>query len=785
VRVEDDSRALGSVARVVEDHPPLIGDAVLRGGTPGLLLVVEKLPGADTLEVTRGVEAALHRLGAGLAGITTDTTIFRPATYVNASTDHLRLALIIGAILVLGVLLAFLYDWRGVLVAVVSIGLSLLAAALLMDALGYTMNAMVVGGLVIALAVVADEAIVSVDGLLRRLRERGDGRGASAATAILEGVARARPIAVYATLIILLPLLPALFLTGVSGSLFTPLAVAYALGVAVAAALTVTLTPALAAALFPRGTRSRTSPLVPWVTRAYAAALGRVIARPGPALGVAVAAVAAGAAVIPFLGRAQLPAFSDTNVIVRFDAAAGTSQPEMARITARLGTELRAIPGVERVAGQIGRAVLGDRIVDVNSSQLFVRIGPDADYDATLSKVRTVVDGYPGLARDVQTYETQSLHRVGTQSKDPLVVKVFGPNYTLLRAQAERVGQALAGIDGVGAVHVERSVQQPHIDITVRLNDAQRYGLKPGDVRREAATLLAGLSVGSLFEQQKVFDVAVWTNPGTRRSLSDVTRLLLDTPSGGHVQLGKVADVRITPSPVIIRRESVSRRVEVGLAVSGRSAGDVAGDVRSRLARMTWPPEYHAELTGEAVEGHGSRNRMIGAGVVAAILAFLLMQAAFRSWRLAAALFLALPLALVGGVLAAFVADDTVTLGSLLAFLAVLALAVRNGMALVDHYRHLEEEEGVPFGPDLVLRGARERVVPIITTALAVALAMLPLVITGAIAGQEVANPIAVIVLGGVFTSTALSLFVIPALYLRFGSRAVDLATPDLDLQPR
>ena len=783
VRVEDHPQQLGSVASVVEGHQPLIGDAVLKDG-PGLLLVVEKFPGADTLDVTRGVEKTLKDLDRGLTGITTDTNVFRPASYITSSTHHLTTMLWISAVLGLLAVLAVLYSWRAALISAVAIAVSLAVAVLVVLAFGATINAMVVAGLVIALIVIVDEAIVGVENVTRRLREhRATGGETSTAKVILDGTLEVNRLALCTTLIVILPLLPVLFITGVTGRLFAPVALAYVLAVLASVVVALTVTPALGSILLAKGgAKTHESPVGRWLQRVYAVAIDRVLRAPGPAFAVAAVAIAVAAVLAPFIGRTQLPEFKDQSLVIRWDGPPGTSAPEMTRITARLGSELQSVPGVGDVAGQVGRAVLGDQVRDVNSGEVYVKLDPGADHRSTLAAVRNVVNGYPGLTADVQTVEQRSLRRAQTGTNDPVVVNIFGPRLDILQSKGNEVLRALVGIPGVRRLNVEPSADQPHVEITVNLANAQRYGLKPGDVRREAATLLAGLTVGSLFDQQKVFQVAVWSKPDQRHSLTDIKALLLDTPSAGRVPLGKVAEVAIKPSPAVIRREAVSRRVQIGLSLDGRDAGSVMRDVQSRLARVAFPLEYHAEVRGEASEAQQSRHLMIGAGIVAAVVIFLLLQAAFGSWLLAALVFLALPFALVGGVLAASLAGDAVSLGSLLAFLALLALAARNAVLLIDRYRQLQRE-GVPLDRALVIRGTSERLLPIVTTALAIALALVPLLVTGAVAGQEIAQPIAVIVLGGLFTTTALSLFLIPVLYLHFGSRSAVLENPDLQLQ--
>jgi Cu/Ag efflux pump CusA len=326
---------------------------------------------------------------------------------------------------------------------------------------------------------------------------------------------------------------------------------------------------------------------------------------------------------------------------------------------------------------------------------------------------------------------------------------------------------------------VEDQVEEPVVEIEVDLEKAQRYGIKPGDVRRAEAALISGLQVGDLFEEQKVFQVMVWGTPQTRDSLTSIPDLLIDTPGGGHVRLGDVAEVRVVPNLNVIEREAVSRRLDVEAKVRDGDPIAVAAEVDRRLDEIDWPLEYHAEVLGNYAERQTSRNRLLAAAVAAAIGIFLLLQACFGSWRLATLAFLALPAALAGGVLAAAAGGGVLLLGSLAGFLAVLGIAAHHGIVLIKHYQHLEQREGETFGPELVLRGAREQFAPMLTTAVTTAVAFLPLVLFGDIAGLEIAHPMAVVVLGGLVTSTLLYLFVVPALYLSLGS------SPEPDMRGR
>jgi len=343
----------------------------------------------------------------------------------------------------------------------------------------------------------------------------------------------------------------------------------------------------------------------------------------------------------------------------------------------------------------------------------------------------------------------------------------------------------LSQVDGVVDPRVETVATQPTVAIKVSLESGLRYGVKPGDVRRKVATLLSGIQVGSVFDQEKVFDVVVRAEPSARRSLSDVRRLLIDVPGGGHVRLGNVADVRIRPTPAVIQREASQRRIDVSANVSGRSVGDVRSDVRNRIRDLRFPLEYHAEAIGAASGDRATVSRFVGFGIVAAIGIFLLLQAAFRSWRLAALVFATLPVAVVGGVLVSLIDGTTFSLGALIGLLAVFAIAVRTVIVLITHYQRLEQVEGMSRGPGLVIQGSGERLSPILTAAFATALALLPFVFLGNRAGLEIVHPMAVVVLGGLVTATLLSLFVVPTLYLSLGGEPRPAAEPEDELLHR
>jgi CzcA family heavy metal efflux pump len=761
---------LGDVTTVIEDHQPLIGDAIVNG-KPGLMLVVEKLPTAHTLEVTKGLEEALDDLRPGLAGLTLDPTIFRPATFIHNAVHDLGVTLLIGFGLMILALALLFYQWRTALVAVVSIASSLVAAALVLYLRGSTMNTLVFAGLVIALGVIIDDAIIGAEHVSKRIWEhRQEHSDQSIAATVLEAMLEIRSGLVFATLIVVLPLLPVFFLTGLGSSFGRPLALSYVLALVVSMVVAATVTPALTAVVFSRAPLlRRESPVMGWLGRHYHRLLSRALRTPRPAfLALAVIALA-GLVVVPQLRQSPVPTFKETDFLVELDGPAGTSLTEMDRITASASQELKAIPGVRNVGGNVGRAVTSDRVVSPNSAVLWVSVNPRADYDKTVAAIRQVVKGYPGIDSDVMTYSENRIKEAQGGADEAVDVRLFGQDLDVLRSKADDVTHALSGIKGIVGVHAELPHLEPTLQVEVNLEAAKAAGIKPGDVRRSAATLLSGVQVGSLFQDEKVFDVVVYGTPAIRQNVSTVRDLLIDTPGGGHVRMGDVATVDVKPSPNVIERDAVSRRIDVTAGVRGRSRDAVLADVRHSLAKVEFPLEYHYELIGNYAARQGVQHRLVLLGLAAAIGIFLLLQAALGSWRMSGLLFLTLPVALVGGALGVLADGGTLELGSLVGLLTVFSIAVRNGVILIKRYQHLERQGGGVDATTLVVVGARERLAPILLTATATALVFAPFVLLGDLPGHEIVHPMGAVVLGGLAASIVLNLFLLPALYLRFG----------------
>src|SRR3954451_9346165 len=798
VPVEGSSMRLGDVATVVEDHPPLIGDAVAAGSAPDdtLQLVVEKLPGTNTLALTRRLDDALREMGPGLAGVRIDTSAFRPAGFIESALDHLRLALLIAAALGALALAAFFLQWRAVVICLVVIPLSLVTALVVLDLTGATMNALIVAGLVVAIGVLVDDAVGDVHALTRALRDERESDGErSTARIVLASATRTRSAMGYATLIVLLLMLPVFFTGGLTGAFLHPLAVSYVLAVIASGVVALSVTPALGLLLYrgapvPNGDHGAARR----VAAATTAGLGRLMQSPRPALITLVGFLAIGLATLPFLTQALRPSFKDRELLVRWAATRSTSLPEMHRLTSRAAAELRALPGVQEVGGHVGRAITSDQVAGSGSGEMWVTMKSSADYGHTLAAVRGVVGGYPGVRSSVLTYEGDRTQGVLQPAAKDLTVRMYGQDLSVLGRHAQSLRRTVARVDGVRGARVGPIPVQPTLQIEVDLDKARRAGVKPGDVRRAAAILVQGLDVGAFFEQQKVFQVVVRGVPDVRESLDSVRDLRIDAPGGSQVRLGDVATVAIKPNPVDIRHDAVSRYVDIHAAIAGRDVGAVRADVRDRLRAMHFPLNYHAEVVTPSADEQSPLSAFLVYAAAAAVGIYLLLQAAFSSWRLAALVFLTLPIALVGGLLVILVGGGDVSLGAAFGLMTVLGIAARNEVMLVRHLQELQAGDPARADRALIIRGTADRAAPVTLTALATAAVLLPFALLGDGGGNEITHSMAVVVLGGLVTSTVLSLFVLPALYLHSASSAraaaraqraaKEPAGTDLDLLP-
>jgi len=739
---------VGDISSVVVGHQPLIGNAEVNG-TPGLVLVIQKLPGASVTAITGEVRQALASLDLPHDGVSVDTTSFQEGSYVTSAFGNVRTAAIVAAILAALALILLLLSLRAAFVAVASIAVSLTLAVTVLFFFGNTINDLLLLGLLLAIGIVVAD---SASGGYRR------GMGAG-------------------TLLVLLAGIPLLVSTGTTASFLRPMAGAFMVAAAASLIVTATLATALTSVvekIGPKAPPRAITRLREGLAGGYQRSL-RGVAGKGASLAVAVVCAAAGIAVlvaIPFLQPGQ-PTFQDRNLVVRWTAAPGTSLTEMDRLGRVATSELQAIPGVQDVNATLGRAVTSDQVVTANSGELWVSMRPDANYGRTLAAIQQVADGTPGIQGAVSTYEADAMGGALSAPPDRVVTRVYGPDYPTLERLAGRVQKLMAGVPGVSGTQVQYETSQPTIDVAVNLDAAARAGVAAGDIRREAATLTEGLTVGNFFQNQAVFEVVVQAKANFRASLQAIENLPLDTVNGQH------ATISVDSEPSDIAHQNTSLYLDVTANVSGRGASAVAADVTSALTSLSLPLEYSttvlsgAQLDAATQAGTepgdtvvpGTSFPVLLAYVLAALLGiFLIGHAAAGSWRLALVAFASLPAAIGGAMLVIYAAHWSGSLGAVAGLLAVFGLAARQAVTVIGRIR-----EGHKDIPAAATRAAGHAV----TVAVVTAVALAPFALSRGTAGLELLWPAACVILGGLVTVTLVSLIALPVACLRLGPELI------------
>ncbi len=756
------------VAEVLYDHAPPIGNAIINS-RPGLLLIVEKQPWANTLDITRDVERAMEELRPAMGQVEFDTTVFRPATFIERALTNLGRSMLLGCVLVVVVLLFFLFDWRCAVISATAIPLSLLAAVMVLYYRGGTVNTMVLAGLVIALGEVVDDAIIDVENIMRRLRLNANlDKPRGVFQVVLDASLEVRSAVVYATVIVVLAFLPVFFLTGLAGAFFRPLAAAYILAILASLAVALTVTPAMSLLLLPASARKRSGdgPIVRVLKYVYRSILSIALRLRWATLAVTLLVFAGIAASIPQLGEQLMPKFRETDFLMHWVEKPGIGIDAMDRITLRASEELMAVPGVRNFGSHIGRATVADEVVGPNFTELWISIDDNQDYDETVAKVQSIVDGYPGLYRDLLTYLSERIKEVLTGTSASIVVRVFGPDMDQLRATAADVAAVIGPIEGVTTLKVEPQVLVPQISIDMRPEAASQFGLTPGALMRSVTTLVNGAQVGEIYRDQAIFGVVVRGRERLHSDLGMLGEMMIDTPSGAQVPLSSVANLAIIPAPNEIKREGASRRLDITCNVDGRDLASVATDIEAAVrSGVVFNTGYHPEFLGEYAEAKASRQRLLLLSIGSILAITIILYIDFDSWRLVLLILVALPLALLSGVLGVFAGGGVISLGSLVGFVTVLGIAARNAIMLISHYRHLAVEEPDIKPQEFIIRGAEERLAPILMTALTTGLALVPLVVTGELPGQEIEYPMALVILTGLTGATIVNLLVLPVLY--------------------
>jgi CzcA family heavy metal efflux pump len=770
-------RDLGDVA---------IGRGIVRGtgahnAKPAVVLAIQKQPAANTLELTGRLDATFAEIQATLPqGMRLETKIFRQADFIERAIDNLLAALRDGAILVVLIVFAFLFSVRATVVTLAALPLSIAAALVVLDLSGATLNTMTLGGLAIALGALVDDAIIVVENIVRRLRENAARPAASRRerlAVVREATHEIQGSIVFATLIIVLVFVPIFFLSGVEGRLMAPLGVAYVVALAASLGVAVTVTPVLGWFLLARSETSTARPEPRFVTAlkdGYARWLGRVIAYwrvIGAAslliLGLAIWALWAS-------GRAFLPEFNEGSLTVNVTTLPGTSLEESSRLAGRVEEMLLVQPEVVATARRTGRAPADPHAQEIFASEIEASLlMRDRDKAAVLAALRAEFARVHGANIVVGQPISHRIDHLLSGSRANVAIKVLGPDLYELRRLAQAVhGQAI-GVPGAVDVTVEPQADIPIVSVRFRREAIARHGLSMRQVSEAVETAFGGVAASRVFEGEAVFDLVVRFDPVARRSFESMREVLITTPAGAQVPLAAVAEVVRDRGPNLVSRENVQRKIAVTLNVAGRDLQGVVDDIRARVAaNVALPSGYAIEYGGQFESAAAARQTLLvlGAAVIAGI--FFLLYLAFRSGRDALLVMANLPLALIGGVVGLYASDRVVSIATLVGFITLFGIATRNGVMLIAHIRQLREHEGVVDAREAVIRAARERLVPILMTALAAGLAVVPLALSAGQPGSEIQAPMAIVILFGLVSSTALNMIVVPSLYFRFGALA-------------
>ena len=758
-----------AVADVVDVPSPQFGDALIMG-RPGVLVAMSSQYGANTLDATRAIEATLADLRPALEAqsVTLYPALHRPANFIEAALSGIARDLLIGAAMIAFVLLAFLRNVRIAVIAFLSIPLSLLTALILLDRLGFTINTMTLGGLAVALGVVVDDAIVDIENIVRRLREND---GADRIAIIESAAVEVRAPVVYATYVLAFTIAPILFLTGLQGSFFAPLALAFLLAVLASLAVAMTVTPALAAVLLPRIGPIAETAMLDRIKLVHARWLAPIFDRSGAVVIATVAVALIGIAAFMSFGSELLPQFRERHYVVQASGPSGASISWMRDIGVRISRDLMAIPGVATVEQQIGRAEAGEDTFGPNRSEFHIALKRQGgvDEDAVLKRIRAVLASYPGIQSETLTFLGDRISESLSGDTAKVSINIYGADLDALDHSAGDIAAVLAKVPGAADVQLKAPPGTPVLRITL---DSARMGLRgvtPTDAYDAIGATFQGRVVAQVPAADRVTDVAVTLPPELRRDPESVADVLVRAADGATVRLGDVASIRLTEGRAIIAREGGQRRQVV---TTNPITADVAGfvaDARLAIAKQVKLPPGVSLAFGGVAEAQKVAGRQIALNVsVAAIAIIALLILAFGGGRAAGLILAGTPFALAGGVLAVAVTGGVLSLGALVGFVTLFGIAARNAILLVSHVDHLVDVEGAPWGVETVMRAARERVTPILITALVTALGLAPLAFEAGQAGREVQGPMAIVILGGLVTSTLMSLILLPVLMLRF-----------------
>jgi copper/silver efflux system protein len=746
---------------------------------PAVILSVQKQPDTNTLELTEQIDRTLAEIEETLPpGMEINRGIFRQASFIETAVDNVLEALRDGALLVVVILFLFLWSVRTTFISVLAIPLSLVTAVFALKLLGITINTMTLGGMAIAIGALVDDAVIDVENVFRRLRENRhlpEGSQRSPFDVVFTASKEIRASIVTATLIICIVFVPLFFLSGIEGRMLRPLGIAYIVAILASLVVALTVTPALAAYLLPSA-RALETEEESWIVRKlktlYARTLDPVLRNPLPVMAGAAALVLAALLVVPTLGRSFLPEFQEGTLVISAITVPGTSLAESDALGRRMEQILLAHPAVRETARRTGRAELDEHAQGANAAEIDVRLNlEDHDYDDVLEELRTALTAVPGTQITIGQPIGHRIDHMLSGTRASIALNIFGPDLHTLRVVAAQVEAAVSAAAGTVDVATEQQAEVPQIRIAMNRPAMARYGVTPQQLAEQIDVAFAGEAVTQVLEQQRSFDLVVRFGEPHRGSLDAIRNARIGTPDGSQVALASLADVRRDVGPNAISRENVQRKIVVQSNVAGRDVGSVADDIRERVrSTVNLPQGYYIEYGGqfESAEAAARRIMLLSLLSLAAILLLLYVQ--FGSARQALLVMVNLPLALVGGVFAVLITGGVLNIATLVGFITLFGIAVRNGVLMVSHYNQLLSEGATLH--EAVHRGSMERLNPVFMTALTAGLALLPLALAGGQAGNEIQSPMAVVVLGGLLTSLALNMVVVPVLFMRYGTAA-------------
>jgi len=766
----------------VREGPALKRGEGSRNGKAAVIIGVQKQPGANTIELTARLDRELDTLQRELPrGMTIDRKIFRQADFIEVAVDNVIKALRDGGLLVVVIVLAFLANFRASAITLTAMPLSLAAAILVLRGFGATINTMTLGGMAIAIGALVDDAIIDVENVVRRLRENAAKPAEeqrSTADVVRDATLEINSSIVFATIIIVLVFLPIFGLAGVEGRLLTPLAFAYIVSLLASLAVALVVTPALCFAFLP-GARSILRGHDGWLARTlkalYARSLPLALDHPLLVMVLSAALLVGAGGAMTRMGSAFLPEFHEGSLTVQANTLPGTSLPKSDEIGRRVEQILLAQPEVVATARRTGRAEYDEHVQGVEAAEIDVGLRETGrSRAALLAELRRGFATLPGTNVTIGQPISHRIDHMLSGTRANIAVKVFGDDLGTLRRLGEHVRDVTSRVPGVADLSLEQQMDVPFVRFVLNRAAIARYGLRAADIAEAVETSFAGVTVGRIFDRGTAFDLVVKFDPESQVDFDRLADLPIDTPNGGVVPVRLLGDVRREEGPNMILRENIQRRIVISCNVAGRDLGSVVEDIRTAVAQaVPMPAGYRVEYGGQFESQQSASRRLLflGVGVIAGL--FMLLVLAFGLPRDALLIMLNLPLALIGGVAGVFLAGGVLSVASMIGFITLFGIATRNGIMLVSHIHHLIEDEGVTDFREAVQRGASERLVPILMTAMAAGLALIPLALGGGKAGSEIQTPMAIVILCGLTTSTLLNMIVVPTLYLRYGRRAV------------